>query len=338
MQRLTGDILSVSLARPSASAALRARVPAGAEERRRMLDGLSDLAGDRLLLHTCERFEVYAASAIAEPDRWIGRLSAWLDVEAAALRPYVELRHGDEAARRLLRVAAGLESRLVGEPQIHGQVRKAFREAQDARALGPLLDALARAAIHTGRRVRSETSLGRRAGSVVGLALDRLQDALGSLRERRVIVAGTGSLAAEMVAALNGSGAKVAITSRVPARAHALAARFGAESLDRDELAREMLRADGLVACTYGSVAIECVSGRRFAVVDLGMPPNVDPRVSALPGVRLWGLDDLKTSVGAPDVLRAGAIVEEELVRYRRWRAGRALHLEIERLKAEAAA
>jgi glutamyl-tRNA reductase len=114
-----------------------------------------------------------------------------------------------------------------------------------------------------------------------------------------------------------------------------LAARFGAESLDRDELAREMLRADGLVACTYGSVAIECVAGRRFAIVDLGMPPNVDPRIGGHAGVRLWGLDDLKTSVDAPDALRAGAIVEEELARYRRWRAVR---LAIERLKADAAA
>ena len=338
MQRLTGDILSVSLARPSASAALRASVPAGEERRRQMLDGLSDLADERLVLHTCERFEVHAASAIAEPDRWIERLSAWLDVEAAALRPHVEVRYGDEAARHLLRVSAGLESRIVGEHQIQGQVRGAFREAREAQTLGPLLDALARAAVHTGRRVRSETSLGRSAGSVVGLALDRLRDALGSLSERRVIVAGTGLLATELLSALTGSGAKVTVTSRTPERAQALALRFKADAISRSELGPALARVRGLVACTYGSVAIECVSGRRFAIVDLGMPPNIDARVGGYPGVRLWGLDDLTSSVGAPDVLRAGAIVEEELTRYRRWRAGRTLHLEIERLKAEAAA
>ncbi len=363
MQRLTGDILALSLVKHSAPAGVCARVPAGAVEGRRMLDGLADLAGERLILHTCERFEVYAAAKTATPDRWIGRLAALLELEPAVLRPYVELRHGDEAARHLLRVAAGLESRLVGEPQIQGQVRQAAHQAREARALGPFLDALARAAIHAGRRARRETRLGQGGASIVSLALDRLRDVYGSLRDRRVIVCGTGSLAAELVSVLSGSGAKVSIASRTPARAQALAARFGAETIHRSELARALVRADALVACTHGVVPIEAeaVSGRRFAIVDLGMPPNVEPRVGQLAEVRLWGLDDLTSRVDTSDVSRAAAIVEEELTRFRRWCVGRdaaplvaellrrapgraspaerrALHLEIERLKAEAAA
>ncbi len=364
MQRLSADLLSMSI--HSAPAGVISRVPAGAENRRRLLDALSGLASERLVLHTCERFEVYAAGGIEDATAWIGHVAGWLDLVPQSLAPHVELRRDDEAARHLLRVAAGLESRLVGEPQIRGQVRQAFQEAQAARAVGPLLDALLRAALHAGRRVRRETLLGRGGSSIVGLGLDRLRETLGTVVGRTVIVAGTGSLASQAVAALNAAAARVVITSRAAERAEALASHFDTEAVGHDGLPDALGRADALIACTHGRIPIDeaAVVGRRFPIVDLGMPPNVDPRVAEWAGVGLTVLDDLTTTAAAPDVSKAAAIVEEEEVLFRRWRAGRraaarvaellrcahhahtrpsreerrTLHLEIERLKAEAAA
>jgi glutamyl-tRNA reductase len=296
-----------------------------------MLYELGDVAPERLVLHTCERFEIYAAAEAWDPESCIRRMGNWLTLEPETLAPYVALRRADDVAGHLLRVTAGLESRLVGEPQIRGQVRQAFREARAAGAVGPLLDALLRAALHTGRLVRRETLLGR-GTSVVDLAIGRLREELGTLQGRSVLVAGRGSLAAEVVAALTVSAARVAVTSRGVEGAEALAALFDAEAVPLGDLGRALARADALVACTYGRVPIEptAVVRRPFSIVDLGMPPNVDPALAQQRGVRLTRLDDLTARDAGPEVAKAARLVDEERVRFQRWwttRRARALEM-----------
>jgi glutamyl-tRNA reductase len=323
VQRLTSEVVALSLSR-SAPPWLRERAPQGAVSRRAVLDALADVASERLVLQTCERVETYfAAEGGGEAFAPVDALARWLRVPPEALAPHLAVHRGHGAARHLFRVTAGLESRLIGELQVRAQVRQAFAEAREARALGPLLDALARAALHTGRLVHRETDLGR-STSLAELTLRRLRDDLGGLRGRSVVVAGTGRLAAEVAAALSGAGAQLAIASRERERARTLSARFAGAALARDDLDRALAEADGLVTCTQGLLPIG--SARRpLAVVDLGAPANVPTRLAADPRVRLTRLDELtRGDAGGLEVAKAIRIVEHEATRFQLWRAARA--------------
>lgn len=323
MQRLSAEIVALSLGQ-STPAWVREQVPSGAASREALLAVLANAAPERLVLHTCERFELYLAAEGGEASSLFPPLAAWLDVSPDVIASHAEIHRGDAVADHLFRVAVGLESRLIGEPQIRGQVRQAFAEARGAGAVGPLLDALVRAALHTGRLVRRETALGRGL-SLVDLTLARLREELAVLRDRSVLVAGTGRLAGELVAALTGAGALVGVASRHPERAKALAARFHADAIPSSDLGRALARADALVACTHGLLPIDARTVRdcRLSIVDLGMPANLPLPVAAAPGVRLTRLDDLTSAAARPEVARAVAIVTNERERFRRWRAER---------------
>jgi glutamyl-tRNA reductase len=339
VQRLSAEILAVSLAR-HAPAWLREAAPSGAASRQALLDVLGHTAPERLVLHTCERFELYLAGEAGEASSLFSPLASWLRVSPDVLASHVQVHRGDAVAEHLFRVAAGLESRRIGEPQIRGQLREAFAEAREARAVGPLLDALCRAALHTGRLVRRETALGRGA-SLVDLTLARLREDLTLLRGRSVLVAGTGRLAAEVVAALSGTGALVTVASRQFERAERLAVRFHAQALSHSDLSRALLRADALVTCSHGLLPIEvaAVAGRRLSVVDLGMPSNVPAPLAADPALRLTRLDDLTGAAAGPEIAKALAIVANEHEHFRRWRAERtALFLETLGRRSKAAA
>jgi glutamyl-tRNA reductase len=318
VQRLTREILALSLSR-RAPAWLRERAPQGAASRRALLDALSGVAPERLVLQTCERIETYVAAEGGEPFALVDALARWLRVPPDALASHLEVHRGRAAARHLFRVAAGLESRLVGEPQIRGQVRVAFTEAREACALGLLLDGLVRAALHSSRLVHRETALGR-GTSLSELTLGRLREELGVLRGRSVVVAGTGRLAVEIVAALAGAGARVAVASRRLDRARHVAARYSAGLLSHSDLVSALADADALVTCTHGLLPI-AVPAKTISVVDLGMPANVPPLAGA--GIRLTRLDDLTGPAAVPEIAKAVQIVEHEAERFQLWRVSR---------------
>jgi glutamyl-tRNA reductase len=322
VQRLRSEILGLSLDRRAPSW-LRERAPAGAARRRELLDALATAAPERVVLHTCERLELYVAAEGGDASSLLSPFAEWLGVSPVVLASYALVHRSDDAVDHLFRVVAGLESRLVGEPQIRGQVRQALAEAREARVVGPSLDALFRAALHAGRLVHRDTALAR-GTSLVDLTLARLRDDLAGLRGRTVVVAGTGRLAGEIAAALSGSGALVAVASRSLERATALAARARAEAISYDGLDRCLARAEALVACTHGLLPIpaETLAGRRLSVLDLGVPSNVPASVAPL--VRLTRLDDLTGTAAGPEIAKALAIVANEQAHYRRGRAQRA--------------
>ena len=287
------------------------------DERKRLLSALLDGAREALLLVTCERLELYARGA--RPGVVLSRLASGLGVRACDLETLLVAKSRRFPEQHLLRVAAGLESRLVGEPQIQGQVRAAFLEAEAAGAIGPVLGALGRAAIHAGKRVRAETGLGR-APSLVALTLARLSEELGGLHRRSVAVVGTGSLAAEITTALRAAGAgRLLVASRTPERAADLAARVRGVAVREEDIDSERA-IDAVVACTNHRVALH---DRRRLVIDLGVPPNVDP------GPRVVRLSDLTAESRASrpaEVRAAEALVALELQRFARWRAARREH------------
>jgi glutamyl-tRNA reductase len=290
--------------------------------------------GGAVILSTCNRVEVYA-----EVDSYhagFGALKRFLadtgELDPDAFAEPLYAHYEGDAAEHLFAVAAGLDSMVVGEPQILSQVRTAIRAAQAEGAAGPGLAALFRAAIRTGRRVRAETSIGAAPEAIVQAGLDLADRHVGGIRGATATVVGAGQMAALAVKVLTERGAaRVAIANRSPERARALAERHGAEAHELHALARAMAGADVIVACTGAAgIVIDAadVLGAHptaerppMFVLDLAVPRDVEPAVGELPGVLLVDVDDLaelaRSAAPARQALAAGrAIVDEEVARY----------------------
>lgn len=324
---------------------IRQRLRTTVEDRRVMLARLEALASERMILSTCERFEVYALTTQANASAWAALLAEWFDASAEMLAQHVRLLQGSAVAEHMLRVAAGLESRILGEPHILGQVRDAFFEATRVvetsraegtirlRAAGPVLNALARSAIHTGKRIRNETSINANARSIVTVALGRIERVLGAISTRTALIVGTGRLARNIAAALAGRRIRRLIfASRNADRAVSLARKFRAVGLGFGRLAEGLAQSDFVITCTCSPPVILDrstvgeVAGRKLCILDLGVPHNVHHSVGQLPGVQLSHLDELLSKETVRYVSReADRIVVEELARFTRWYRERAL-------------
>jgi glutamyl-tRNA reductase len=369
---VNNELFYIGLTHQTAPLAIREKLRADRERQAGMLTDLSTFAGGRMVLATCERFEVYATTDQVDVAPWITRLAEWFQLPADVLRGCVQTFVGAGAAEHLLRVAAGLESRIVGERQILGQVRNAFQFAAEQDSLDAPLSTLARAAICTGKRVRQETALGDGARSIVTVAMDWLAETHGGLNGRSLVVVGSGRLAALAVdQAVQRGPRRMVIVGRNEDRAAELAGRFGVSRLGMDALASAVAEADVVLTCTASpsyliepsSIGIERT--RPLLLIDLSVPRNVDPAVARLPNVTLGHLDELvehglqhSRCSPAPDAIRrAEEIVLEELRRFLQWRRGRQaataiadlcrgdhvsdkreLHRRIMRMKAEVAA
>lgn len=274
------------------------------------------------LLATCERLEVYGVLAgmpgVADEGASIG---GWASDALLADAAAVVLR-GEAAARHLLRVAAGLDSRIVGETHVLGQVSGAYREATDVLATGAGLAAAFESAARTGRRVRGQTQLGRLAGSYVSAAVARVGE-IADGRGVRVGVLGSGALARELVEGLVAGGVG---DVRVFARhTGAIAEQVGvvAGVYPLGSLVGQLASLDVVIAATSSPRAL--VSGRDLAgvdvgaglaFIDLGMPANIDADVAGHAGVRLIGLNELAgPSHSAAAIAEAEGIIERELDR-----------------------
>jgi glutamyl-tRNA reductase len=266
---------------------------------------------EAVVLATCERTEVYAcgeldAMRVALPD------APWRTARGAAV------------VAHLLRVAATLESRRVGEPEIQGQLRAAGRLAAEEEMLGPRLRDLWRHALVTGKRVRRQTAIGRGTASLPAAVVARARATLGTLESRRAVVVGAGALGSAVGGALARQGLAdlVVLNRRSPAP---LAARLGARSGDLGQLAAELVRADVAVFCTGAPgpvISRADLPDRPLLVFDLAVPADVDPSATGLPTVQLIALDELAAAGRRQlerrrrEATRAETIVAEELRRY----------------------
>jgi glutamyl-tRNA reductase len=293
------------------------------------------------VLSTCNRTELLAV--VADPAWGEAVLSqALVDYSRIARHELAEARyvHDDEvAARHLFRVAAGLDSMVLGESEVQGQVRAARELARAAGTLGPLLDLTFANALRAGRRVRAQTRVAAGAVSVSSVAVDLARAAIGDLRDRRALLVGAGRAAEAAARALLGQGlAEVVVANRTPATAIALAARFGGRAAGLDALADDVAAVDVVISSTdaaqtivdANSLARSLEPGRRrpLVLIDIAVPRDVDPRVGELPGVRLYDIDDLRRVADANldgrrrEAVRAEAIVATEV---RRFAGGRSL-------------
>ncbi len=304
------------------------------------LEVLTGLPGVReaVLLSTCNRTEAYTWSDAGLTRTQLGAaLAEARGLPGDTILPRLSWRAGTEAAQHALRVAAGLESMVVGEAQILSQVRRALDLAQTAGTAGPVLNRLMQVAIATGRRVRRETGLSTRAPSVPRAALELCRQQLGTVRGRTVLVVGAGEIGALVVKVFAAAGARIsAVANRSMDAAKALAGRTGALATSLDDVADAIRDAD-IAVVTVGAVApvlsaqacaVAVARARPLHVIDLGTPRGVDPAVADLPGVRVHNLDALASATGSaaiPDeVLKeANRIVEDALLVFCRWLDGR---------------
>ena len=302
----------------SAPLELLERLAVDAERRPKALAGLLDLehVHEAAVLSTCNRVEVYAAisrfhGAAGEVRSFLAGVGGLaLDELADHLYDYYE----ERAVRHLFAVAAGVDSMVVGEAQILGQVREAFAAAQAERSVGPVLSALFTRAIKVGRRARSETGIGAGMASTVTVGLRVAAGQLGDLAGRRVLLVGAGALARLAGRAVRQAGAgELVVANRTQATGAALARELGGRAVPLERVAGELASADLVVAATAGTtptVTAAAVAGARRAasaspgplvVLDLGVPRDVEPEVRELPGVVLADLDALRAVLETDD-------------------------------------
>jgi glutamyl-tRNA reductase len=295
-----------------------------------------------VLLSTCNRTEVYARTTMFHPgvDDVRHFLADLADLDPDAVTEMIYTFHEDAAVAHLFAVAAGLDSMIIGEHEILGQVREAWQVAEREATTGPLLSRTFRQAVEVGKRSRTETGIGRHAVSVPSAAVTLAAERLGSLEGRRVLVVGAGETGTSMAVALAGAGvAEITVANRTFARAQELAARVGGRAVTLDEVADLLVGVDVLLTCTGSSdvlverADVETVmrhrDGRALLIVDVAVPRDVDPGVAQVFGVTLLDIDALR-SVGEQSLQRRQAevgrvreIVTAELARYRVDRSAR---------------
>jgi glutamyl-tRNA reductase len=340
------SVLVVGLSHKSAPVSVLERAAVSGDALSKLLHDvalLPDIA-ETFVISTCNRVEVYA-----EVGRFHGGvagvcelLSRHSGISQHELTSCLYVHYEDRAVQHLLAVSSGLESMVVGEGQILGQVRSALKLAGDQGTLGRSLRDLGRLALRTGKRARAETGIDRLGLSLVSVGIDLAVPGLtslnrdaGALSGLNVLVVGAGAMSGLAVAtAARAGAARLTVANRTRAKAERLAAGVADEVesavADLTDLPAAMAAADLVISCT-GAVNLviteatvrEVLAGRRpgheLVLLDLAMPRDVDPAVSDLPGVRVIGLDDLRGTsggVGADEMAAVRAIVDEEFAAY----------------------
>ena len=338
---MTASVAVVGVSHRRTPAHLRERLHLTPGEAASLARSLAGEGREAVVLATCNRTELYlACTEIAdakERARCALRELGGRTVLASTVYVYAD----EDAAGHLFRVAAGLESIVLGDTDVAAQVRRAHAAARAAGATGALLDRLFEAASAASKRVRSETSLSRGSTSIPAAALAVAARVVGPLAERRVLVVGAGRIA--QCAAFNAASRgcrEIVVANRTFARAQELADRVGGRAVPLAELDAELATVDVVVSATGGrrillrgehaAAAATQRGGRPLAVFDLGLPRDVDPAFRDLHGLHLLDLDDLARIVAASgtarraEVERADAVVRQEAENFEAWRRARA--------------
>ena len=297
-------------------------------------------AAETVVLSTCNRSEIYVVSG--DPARAreevTGFLSEYHRLPESVFTPHLFSHDSEAAVRHLFRVAAGLDSIVVGEPQILGQVKDAFQAAAEHHRAGPVLSKLFHWSFLVGKRVRTETGLGEGAVSVSFAAVALARKIFGQLNGRRVLVVGAGEISTLTAQHLRANGVgEILVTSRTQAHAEALAASVNGRSVPWDDLAQGVAASDIVVTATGSQrpiitrAQVEASRHRRdpLFIIDIAVPRDVEASVGDIEQVFLYNVDDLQTLVQenlsrrSSEVDRAEAIVAEEVAKFGAWQRSR---------------
>lgn len=335
------SVLVVGLSHKSAPVETLERAAVSGDTLGKLLRDIAHLpdTAETFVISTCNRVEVYA-----EVGRFHGGVNGICEllarhsgIPAGELTASLYVHYEDRAVQHLLAVASGLDSMVVGEDQILGQVRAALKAASDYGTLGRSLRDLGRIALRTGKRARAETGIDRLGVSLVSVGVELAASRLGPtgadlLTGRDVLVVGAGAMSGLAVAiAARAGAARIAVANRTRSRAERLAAGAGGVVADFADLPAAIVGAGLVISCTGAAGAVitgqmvrtaldERPAGAPLVLLDLAMPRDVDPAVADLPDVSVIGLDELRgtgeAAVGAAEVAAVRAIVEEEFAAY----------------------
>jgi glutamyl-tRNA reductase len=334
------ELLAIGVSHKTAPVEVRERL---ALTEARSADFLRDLHGvpeiqEVVTISTCNRTELYLVvnDPLEAESTVLGMLARQASIRPTALSGAIYSHRNCDAARHLYRVSSGLESMIVGEDQIQGQVKRAYEAALAKETAGPLTNHLFRAALATGKRVRTETALGEGHVSLPSVAAMLARESLGDLHGRPGVVIGTGEsseLAARALADAGGS--IVFVATRRRDRAVSLAGRFDATSVSFDDLPEVLIRADVVVSATSSphllieseelAEVMSARQGRSMLMIDLAVPRDIDAACGDLDGVSLYDVDDLEAVVARGrrvrqgEALKAEGIVEEEIQSFATW-------------------
>jgi glutamyl-tRNA reductase len=351
-------IVVVGLSHKTAPLEVRERLAIGREalpDFMRRLTG-SRHVGEAVVLSTCNRVEVYAAApgrgaedaTLAEAGR--ATLAALVSLGGEELTRHLGCTHGAPAVKHLFRVAASLDSLVVGEPQILGQLKDAIDIARELRTLGQTLGNAMHRAVRVGKRVRSETQIGAGQVSVSSVAIDMARQIFGDLAGRVALLVGAGEMAEAAAKLVVKAGARLIVVNRSPERAAALAKEVGGDPRVWGELERSIVESDIVISSTSSPTYVitkdlvksarKARRGRSLFLIDIAVPRDVDPKVNELENVYLYDVDDLSQIVAeslrgrAAEAEKAARIVEEEARGFETWTLEQAMTPTIVGLRA----
>jgi glutamyl-tRNA reductase len=338
------ELLVLGISHKTAPVAVRERLSVTDPQVERMLGALgeSEHVHEAAVLSTCNRTEVYVV--VGDPVQAEGDLLSEI-ATSSRIRPtelanLVYTPRNCDAARHLYRVASGLDSMILGEYEVQGQVKRAYETALKMGTTGPMLNRLFKAALRTGKRVRTETGLSSRRTSVASVAVDLAAQTVGDLADRRVMIIGAGETAELTAQAFSTQGVRTLfVSNRHADRARSLADRFGGRVGTLTDLPEQLASADVVISSTgsphpvLGAEELGLVMQERAAsgderplvLIDIAVPRDIDPECARVPGVSLYDIDDLQAVVArnlagrGEEAEVAEEIVEEEIHRFARW-------------------
>jgi glutamyl-tRNA reductase len=332
-------IVVVGLSHKSAPIAVRELLALPEAEIPEFLRALvkTEEVGEALIVSTCNRVELVAASSGPHDDLEAVSKACIraLGQRAPGVATHLYAHTGGRAVKHLFRVAASLDSLVLGEPQILGQVKDAYETARVAGTVGPLLHRTLSRAIRSAKRVRTETNIGSGQVSVPSVAVDLARNIFGDLSNHRALLVGSGEMAETVARLLAGSGARIMVVGRTPQKVEELARAVGGEGRLWSELRATLVEADVVISSTsapdfvIGYEAVQSARksrrGRSQFYIDLAVPRDIEPTIEKLDGVYLYNIDNLSKVVSETLSARsleaeaAERIVDSESQNYDRW-------------------
>jgi len=331
------SLIALGLNHKTAPVEVRERIAFGPERIRDALGGLlRDCdAKEAAIVSTCNRTEIYT-DTLCMQDGLIDWLSEYHKMSGEQLKPYLYAHQDEAAIRHLMRVACGLDSLVLGEPQILGQIKNAFSLANEAKTLGPTLNRLFQHAFQVAKQVRTDTAIGANPVSVAFAAVSLGRQIFGSFGDKTALLIGAGETIELAARHLVSNGLKkIIVANRTVERAQLLADQFGGEAIALTDMPAQLYRADIVIASTaspvpvLGKGAVESAIKKRkrrpVFMVDIAVPRDIEQEVSHLEDVYLYTVDDLKSVIEEGQrsrqeaALQAEEIIEQQVQHFIRW-------------------
>ncbi len=337
---MSSELLCLGISHKTAPVAVRERLALTTNDAQTLCRELveTEAVREAVAISTCNRTEIYlVGDPVGAETELLSRLAQRAGTRPTELTDAMYAPRNCDAARQLYRVVSGLESMIVGEAEIQGQAKRAYEAALEAGTTGPLTNRLFTAALQTGKRVRSETTLGEGRASVSSVAVGLARDLIGpELAARDVVIIGAGETSELTARALAQEGVRtIFVANRRADRARSIAERFGGSVSSLHDLPDRLIEADIVVASTSSPHPIIGVDelalvmrereGAPLLLIDIAVPRDVEAACGELEGVTLYDIDDLQAVVARNRQVReeeraqAEAVVEDEIQRFARW-------------------